>query len=86
MLTWEMVLRKYDLQSTQLPNLAENYILEQTYDMTYFKLHYHFRKEDDDLEEIIQRIKHVDIAQMGLHWSFGFQLVSAIEVTLISSN
>ncbi len=63
--------------------MIDNYVMEQIYDMIYFKIHSEFRSEDEKIYNAVVQLKTVDLCQVGLEWELGFQLAKAVEVRFI---
>ena len=61
---------------------AECYIIEQVYDMLYFKLTAVLKSQDEELSRCLKQMKCLDLCQMGVDWKYGYNVVSAVEVTI----
>jgi hypothetical protein len=47
-------------------NIYGSYVMEQLYDMTFFKITHHFKQKDAFLQDQIQSIKYIDTRALGL--------------------
>lgn len=59
---------------------AECYIIEQVYDMLYFKLTTVMKSQDEEFSGCLKQIKCLDLCQMGVYWKYGYNVVGAIHV------
>ena len=74
------IYRQYNVSRLDLLEKAESFVIEQVYDMLYFKITSFFRERDKDIAEASQAIKYLDLCQMGVRWSHGFYVTEAAEV------
>ncbi|KAG0333793.1 hypothetical protein BG004_000692 [Podila humilis] len=74
------VLDEYGVSVHTLDQLLENYIMNSTYDIVFFKVTLFLKQQDWDLAEAIRELRNLDLGQVGLpDWPQYHQaLVSAL--------
>ncbi|KAG0244655.1 hypothetical protein BGW41_006894 [Actinomortierella wolfii] len=60
------VLKDHNLTVDGLNLLVEDYILNSTYDIVFFKVTLQLKQQDWELAEAIRELQHLDLAQVGL--------------------
>ncbi|KAF8939953.1 hypothetical protein BGZ58_008217 [Dissophora ornata] len=60
------LLDEYSATVDSLDQLLENYIMNATYDIVFFKITLHLKQQDWDLAEAIRELRNLDLGQVGL--------------------
>ncbi|KAG0370765.1 hypothetical protein BC939DRAFT_462796 [Gamsiella multidivaricata] len=60
------LLDEYGATSESLDQLLENYIMNSTYDIVFFKITLQLKQQDWDLAEAIRELGNLDLGQVGL--------------------
>ncbi|GJJ70340.1 uncharacterized protein EMPS_02689 [Entomortierella parvispora] len=60
------LLDEYGANVQVLDQLLENYIMNSTYDIIFFKINSHLKQQDWDLAEAIRELRNLDLGQVGL--------------------
>ncbi|KAJ3258606.1 hypothetical protein HDU77_002198 [Chytriomyces hyalinus] len=58
---------------------VESYVLEKTYEFTYFLVSKHLREKDAAFSEVVSKLEGLDLVQMGVSLRFGASLMQAVE-------
>ncbi|KAF9900521.1 hypothetical protein EC991_007212 [Linnemannia zychae] len=60
------LLDDYGITVSALDQLLENYIMNSTYDIVFFKITSHLKQQDWELAEAIRELRNLDLGQVGL--------------------
>ncbi|KAF9120348.1 hypothetical protein BGW39_011484 [Mortierella sp. 14UC] len=60
------LLDEYGIAVDTLDQLLENYIMNSTYDIVFFKITSHLKQQDWELAEAIRELRNLDLGQVGL--------------------
>ncbi|KAG0033648.1 hypothetical protein BGZ81_007775 [Podila clonocystis] len=60
------LLEEYGASVDTLDQLLENYIMNSTYDIVFFKVTLYLKQQDWDLAEAIRELQNLDLGQVGL--------------------
>ncbi|KAG0375340.1 hypothetical protein BGX24_009240 [Mortierella sp. AD032] len=60
------LLDEYGVTVDILDQLLENYIMNSTYDIVFFKITSHLKQQDWELAETIRELRNLDLGQVGL--------------------
>ncbi|KAF9427391.1 hypothetical protein BGZ94_004991 [Podila epigama] len=60
------LLDEYNTSVETLDHLLENYIMNSTYDIVFFKITLYLKQQDWDLAEAIRELRNLDLIQVGL--------------------
>ncbi|KAG0089856.1 hypothetical protein BGZ93_009639 [Podila epicladia] len=60
------LLKEYGVSVNTLDQLLENYIMNSTYDIVFFKVTLFLKQQDWDLAEAIRELRNLDLCQVGL--------------------
>ncbi|KAI8620863.1 hypothetical protein BC830DRAFT_1225091 [Chytriomyces sp. MP71] len=72
------ILDEEDISLEALYQLLETYVMEKTYEFTYFLISKTLRAQDTHLSNCIGQITHLDLAQLQLSSRFGVSLQRAV--------
>ncbi|KAJ3057820.1 hypothetical protein HK102_010854, partial [Quaeritorhiza haematococci] len=73
------VLQKYKITYDDLYQIIETYVMENTYEIVYFRVSSAHRDNDTFLGEAMSHIHNLDLNQMGLPPELGINLMVAIK-------
>ncbi|TPX41369.1 hypothetical protein SeLEV6574_g06120 [Synchytrium endobioticum] len=75
----EPILTRLNMNMETFYQIAETYVMEQTYEVTYFILQRAHRSADMELVDCMTLLQELDLNQMGLRPQWGSNLISAVK-------
>ncbi|KAI8839279.1 hypothetical protein BC829DRAFT_421044 [Chytridium lagenaria] len=60
------ILTSHNLARDEFHQIVETYMMENTYEMVYFRISKEFRDQDSGVADVVSSIQSLDLAQMGL--------------------
>lgn len=81
----QAIFKEYSLDYSSLLEMSETFVIDQLYDMLFYRITTLLETEDTRLDESNKAASDLDLCQMGIDWKYGFDLVNAIEVYQINS-
>ncbi|KAJ3233671.1 hypothetical protein HDU81_002056 [Chytriomyces hyalinus] len=58
---------------------VESYVMDKTYEFTYFLVSKHLREKDAAFSEVVSKLQGLDLVQMGVSLRFGASLMQAVK-------
>ena len=80
----ELILVRINMNTETFYQIAETYVMEQTYEVTYFILQRAHRSADAELADCMAQLQELDLNQMGLRAIWGKNVVAAVKVRSFS--
>ncbi|KAJ3197910.1 hypothetical protein HDU82_001346, partial [Entophlyctis luteolus] len=69
-----------DIALSDLFQLTEAYVMENTYELTYFLISKEFRKQDIEISNAVSQMQSLDFSQLGVSNNFGKSVMSAVKL------
>ncbi|ORY49427.1 ankyrin [Rhizoclosmatium globosum] len=73
------ILEESDIQVETLYQLTETYVMENTYELTYFLISKELRQRDSEFAAAVISIESLDLVQLGISSRFGESLMRAVK-------
>ncbi|KAJ3300432.1 hypothetical protein HK104_000490 [Borealophlyctis nickersoniae] len=72
-------LQRYDLTIEEVYQTCETFVMENTYEMVYFRISSAHRAQDLIVSEAVANVQNLDLSQMGLMPELGVNLSAAVK-------